>query len=95
MSIWHTVKDIDDVQVSDDKTTLEILFNSDYNGNNYVEVPIDFVLQRLRMLVVPEITEGEIDFAIDKSYKQAGENVYFGNGFKAGIAFLEEKLTNN
>ena len=36
MTIWHTVKESDDVQLSDDKKTLEILLNSDHNGNNYI-----------------------------------------------------------
>ena len=47
MSIWHTVKESDDVQLSDDKKTLEVLLNSDHNGNNYIEIPVEFVIDKI------------------------------------------------
>jgi hypothetical protein len=30
--------------------------------------------------------------AIDKAYKEAGSNAYFGNGFEAGVAYSEAKV---
>jgi len=32
-------------------------------------------------------TEEQIQKGLDKAYKEAGHNAYFGNGFKAGIEF--------
>jgi len=46
MSQWYEVKDADDVELSDDGKTVEILFDTDDNGNRYVTVPVE-VLARL------------------------------------------------
>jgi hypothetical protein len=43
MSVWHTIKDPDDVDLSLDGKTLDVLFKSDNSGNHYVEIPIEFV----------------------------------------------------
>ena len=37
------------------------------------------------------ITEKQIKEGMDKAYKEAGHNAYFGNGFKAGVRFVQEK----
>ena len=47
MSEWWQVKDPDDVDVSDDGETLDVLFNTNYAGNCYVEIPIEFVKKAL------------------------------------------------
>jgi len=61
MSLWHLVKDIEDVELSEDKKTLEVLINSDRNGNNYIEIPIEFILIRLNELKpIPDTTEKEL-----------------------------------
>lgn len=46
MSIWHQVKEIDDIEVSEDKKTLDILFRGDNNGNEYIEIPLEFIRQK-------------------------------------------------
>ena len=43
MSIWHGVNSQEDVELSEDGETIDVLFNHDYNGNNYVSIPIEFI----------------------------------------------------
>jgi len=43
MSIWHEVKDKDNIAISEDKETIEIMFREDCNGGNYVDIPIKFI----------------------------------------------------
>lgn len=52
MSVWHTVKDIDDIDISEDGKTLEVLLNSDNFGNNYIEIPIEFVVKKLNEMLL-------------------------------------------
>lgn len=47
MSIWYEIKDIEDVEISNDGKTLEVLYHTDNQGNWYVDIPIEFVKQRL------------------------------------------------
>ena len=42
MSEWFEIKESDDVDLSDDKKFVHILFETDRNGNRYVEVPVEF-----------------------------------------------------
>lgn len=42
--------------------------------------------------VMIKITQKEIDAALDKAYKKAGHNAYFGNGFHAGVMFALELI---
>ena len=39
-----------------------------------------------------EFTKEEIKQGMNEAYQQAGHNAYFGNGFKAGIAFALAKM---
>lgn len=39
-----------------------------------------------------KITNKEIKKALDKAYKKAGDNAYFGNGFKSGVEFAQDKF---
>jgi len=39
-----------------------------------------------------EISEEETKKALDKAYKNAGHNAYFGNGFHAGVQFVLDKV---
>jgi len=48
MSIRYEIKDFDDLDISDDGTEMEVLFNHTHNGNNYVDIPIEMVLDLLR-----------------------------------------------
>ena len=36
-----------------------------------------------------EFTEKQIEDAINKAYEEAGDNAYFGNGFRRGIKFAQ------
>lgn len=37
-------------------------------------------------------TQIELKSALNKAYKEAGHNAYFGNGFKAGAEWMEQQL---
>ena len=87
MSTWRMVEDIDDIAVSHDKKTLEILIGSDDWGNNYIEVPIEFIAKRLN---------DEVDKLIQE-LKEKAENqnsILFGiNGHKILVLMeLKERL---
>lgn len=43
MSIRYPIKNIDDIELSEDGTEIEVLFKTDYNGDNYVDIPVEFV----------------------------------------------------
>ena len=43
MSEWFEVKNKEDVEVSKDRKDLEILFNTNDWGNQYIIVPIEFI----------------------------------------------------
>lgn len=43
MSIWHEIKEQEDVELSEDGKTVEVCFGHDHNGNLYVDIPIEFV----------------------------------------------------
>ena len=49
MSTWIEVKE-EDVELSDDGKTIEVLYSSDKFGNNYIEIPVEF----LRVFFVSE-----------------------------------------
>lgn len=38
------------------------------------------------------ITDEQIEKGLNEAYEAAGTNAYFGNGFKAGVAFIREIL---
>ena len=43
MSVWYTIFRQEDVEVSEDGKTIDVLFSTDGSGNNYVEIPIRFI----------------------------------------------------
>ena len=43
MSVWYTIKDPEDVDISLDGEFLDVLFSTDDFGNNYIEITIKFV----------------------------------------------------
>jgi len=47
MSTRRIIKKQEDVELSEDGKTLEVLYEFDYNGNNYIDIPIEFVQQAL------------------------------------------------
>lgn len=56
MSIRYEINDIDDLDISDDKTELEVLFCSNYQGNQYVDIPIEMIKECLSLTKTPEQT---------------------------------------
>lgn len=48
MSIWYEIKNIDDVEVSEDGKEIDVLYNNDLQGNYYVSIPIDFARKVLK-----------------------------------------------
>ena len=47
MSMWYEVDDIFDLGISDDGKMLQVRFDTDCNGNNYVEVPMEILKEKL------------------------------------------------
>lgn len=47
MSLWREIKDQDDVELSKDGKTLDVLYDGDQHGNYYIEIPIEFVKRAL------------------------------------------------
>ena len=43
MSTWIEIKNPADVRLSQDGKTIEVLYSNDYNGNNYIDIPIEFI----------------------------------------------------
>jgi hypothetical protein len=56
MSIWYEIKDKEDINLSDDGKSLQINFDSDHNGNIWVEVPLELIDQ-LRQPAVMQRSE--------------------------------------
>ena len=51
MSEWFEIKSQEDVELSDDRESVEVLFNTDQFGNQYVEIPVEFLAELLRGMV--------------------------------------------
>jgi len=47
MSEWFEIKDPDDVDLSDDGNFVHVLFETNRNGNRYVEIPVSVVNRAL------------------------------------------------
>jgi hypothetical protein len=47
MSEWYSVTNPDDVDLSDDKKFVHILFNTNRFGNRYVEIPVELLIKLL------------------------------------------------
>ena len=43
MSEWYEIKNQEDIEISKDGKVLEVLFNSNQFGNQYIEIPIKFI----------------------------------------------------
>ena len=41
MSAWRRITDKDDVQLSDDGTTIDVLVDTNEFGNEYIEIPVE------------------------------------------------------
>ena len=51
MSIWHTVKSQEDVELSEDGTEIDVLFKSDGQGNHYISIPVDIIRGAITQLM--------------------------------------------
>jgi len=47
MSLWYEIKNKDDVELSEDGTEVDVLFNSDGFGNQYISIPVEFLVELL------------------------------------------------
>ncbi len=47
MSEWYEIKDQDDVELSEDGKSIEILFNTNKFGNQYVDIPLNFIMRTI------------------------------------------------
>ena len=47
MSTWYELTE-DDIDVSEDGTMLEVLYDTDDWGNNYMEIPIEAIERKLK-----------------------------------------------
>ena len=47
MSEWYEIKNQDDIEISADGKMLEVLFNTNRLGNQYIEIPIKFIVKIL------------------------------------------------
>lgn len=43
MSTWIKIKKQEDVELSEDGKTIDVLYSFDHNGNNYIEIPVEFI----------------------------------------------------
>lgn len=48
MSLWKQIKNQEDVELSEDGKTIEVLYEFDHNGNNYIEIPVEFIKNVLK-----------------------------------------------
>ena len=49
MSNWIEIKKQEDVELSGDGKTIEVLYSSDEHGNNYIDIPIEFIKSVLQL----------------------------------------------
>ena len=47
MSEWYEIKNQEDIELSEDGESIEVLFNSNKFGNQYVDIPIEFIIKVL------------------------------------------------
>ncbi len=47
MSEWFEIKDPEDVELSDDGKAVQVMFDTDNNGNRYVEIPVEMLVKLL------------------------------------------------
>ncbi len=56
MSTWIKVKP-DDINVNFEDETVEVLYSSDDNGNNYIEIPLEVLQDKIDVLVKAKAQE--------------------------------------
>jgi len=50
MSKWYPVTEEEDIDFSDDKKFVHILYRTDRSGNCYVEIPVELLVEKLKEL---------------------------------------------
>jgi hypothetical protein len=50
------------------------------------------ILNGLNELNIMKLNKEQIKQGLDKAYKEAGHNAYFGNGFEAGVKYAQEQF---
>jgi len=48
MSEWFTIKDKNDISLSDDGETVQVRFKTNYMGNVYIEIPVELIVDLLK-----------------------------------------------
>lgn len=48
MSTWIEIEDESQIEISEDGSCLEVLYSCDDSGNNYITIPIDFMLNKIK-----------------------------------------------
>ena len=56
MSTWIKVKP-DDINVNFEDETVEVLYSTDDNGNNYIEIPLEVLQDKIDVLVKAKAQE--------------------------------------
>jgi hypothetical protein len=84
MSNWHLVKDPKDLEISMDEKFIDVLFETDLSGNNYVSIPIEFIkaLLRAKPLDAQVIPQGELSLC--ERYGHAMYSVYIMDNYATG-----------
>ncbi len=49
MSIWYDIKNSEDVSLSEDGKSLQVCFDSDHNGNIWVDIPLELITPLLKL----------------------------------------------
>ena len=55
MSIWKTIKDKEDIEYDSDTETIDILIGGDEQGNNYISVPVEYIINVLKNKMLENI----------------------------------------
>ncbi len=73
MNIWYNIKDKEDISLSDDGKELHVNFDSDFNGNKYVSIPLHLITAKSRPLPISPDVVDRITFAEDMIKKKKGK----------------------
>ena len=49
MSEWTEIKTREDVELSEDGKHIEVLYNTNMWGNQYIEIPVEFITSELNL----------------------------------------------
>lgn len=56
---------------------------------------VSFLTDKKKKEKMIQLTDKQIQEALDDAYKKAGQHAYFGNGFRAGVEFAIEQVKKN